>query len=267
MYRSENTDPVVRYYDETLGISGEGEEDWYLGMVRETGGPILDLGCGTGRLALLFARSGFEVTGIDQSSGMLHLFRQKLNQEDASVRQRVRLINESMIEFNAQRKFAIVVCCDAFFHNLTVEDEIACLSRVREHLKRSGLLVFNLPNPSCDFIAKCKASQGTKFEERGRYKLMDGSGSILIEQAQQCDEFEQRVNTTLRFTKYQPDGSKVTEERSSWASRYIYRYEAIHLLHRMGFSVQSLVGDYKGGEVSKDSQLIFTAEKVYKGEA
>jgi 2-polyprenyl-3-methyl-5-hydroxy-6-metoxy-1,4-benzoquinol methylase len=58
------TDLVVKYYDLAFGTLGHAEVDWYLGKARASGGPVLDLACGTGRLALLLAKEGFEV-GLD----------------------------------------------------------------------------------------------------------------------------------------------------------------------------------------------------------
>jgi ubiquinone/menaquinone biosynthesis C-methylase UbiE len=77
MYGSEETDLIVKYYDESFGISGEEEVEWYLARARAFGGPVLDLACGTGRLALRLAQAGFEVSGIDDSAGMLNIFNEK----------------------------------------------------------------------------------------------------------------------------------------------------------------------------------------------
>ena len=176
MYGSEKTDLIVKYYDQSFGISGEDELAWYLGKTRASGGPVLDMACGTGRLALLLARAGFEVTGIDQSAGMLNQFREKLQGETAGVKRRIRIENQKMSEFKLDKKFNTIVCCDAFIHNLTVEDEINCLERVAQHLTPNGRFVFNLRNPTCEFILKSASSKGDKFEERGRYQLADGAG-------------------------------------------------------------------------------------------
>ena len=124
MYGSEKTDPVVKYYDLAFGNSGENELAWYMRKAKESGGPILDLACGTGRLALMLAREGFEVTGIDQSTGMLNLFRKKLREESTEVRERVYIENQKMTAFNLDRKFNTIICCDAFFHNPTVKAEM-----------------------------------------------------------------------------------------------------------------------------------------------
>lgn len=78
MYGPDDTDPVVKHYDETVGISGESELNWYLEKVKLFGGPVLDLACGTGRIALLLSERGYDVVGIDDSEGMLSIFRKKL---------------------------------------------------------------------------------------------------------------------------------------------------------------------------------------------
>jgi 2-polyprenyl-3-methyl-5-hydroxy-6-metoxy-1,4-benzoquinol methylase len=257
MYGSHASDPVVKYYDLTLGVSGKHETAWYLDNIHTSGGPVLDLGCGTGRLSLLVAREGFHVTGLDQSPGMLHLFNDKLNQESKEIRKRIQVSRQKMSDFSLDRKFNTIICVDAFFHNTSVDEEIHCLKCVRKHLKPHGRFLFNLPNPNCEFIQKWKDPENQKFEERGRYTLDDESGTILVEQASLCDEFEQTVKTRLRFTRFDAQGNKIDQEESSWVIRYIFKHEAVHLLYRMGFVVKSLVGDYQNGPVKNGSQLIF----------
>jgi SAM-dependent methyltransferase len=260
MYGSEETDLVVKFYDLAFGISGEAEVAWYLDKARASVGPVLDLACGTGRLALLLAREGFEVTGIDQSAGMLNLFREKLGREPEAVRRRVRIETQTMSDFCLGRKFNTVICCDAFFHNLTLEAQMGCLRCVARHLAPEGRFVFNLPNPTCEYILKSAASGGLEFEERGRYSLEDGSGTLLVEQAQAGHFLEQTITTTLRLTRYDTQGREVEVGESTWTSRYLFRYEAVHLLHRSGLVVEALVGDYQNGPVTEKGQLIFEAK-------
>ena len=259
MYGSEETDLVVKYYDLAFGISGESEVSWYMDKVKTFGGPVLDLACGTGRLALLIAKAGYEVTAIDFSEGMLKILKENLQKCSSRVRDRIHLRHESMTAFNLDCNYNTIICCDAFFHNLTVEDEMLCLQRVAAHLTSKGIFVFNLPNPSCDYILKASENNGRFFEERGRYDLGDNGGFLVVEQAQIGNQELQRITTKLRFKRYDQNGIVVEQGESSWASRYLFRYEAIHLLHRCGFEIRNLVGDYKGGPVKKGSQLVFEA--------
>lgn len=262
MYGSETTDLVVKYYDLAFGISGEAEVAWYLDVARTSGGPVLDLACGTGRLALLLAQEGFEVTGIDRSAGMLNLFREKLEAQPREIQSRVRIDNQPMSDFTLDRRYATIICCDAFYHNLTVRDEMDCLSCVADHLAPGGRFAFNLPNTSCEFVLKCVESAGKEYRERGRYTLGDGSGALLVEQAQAGNTSDQTITTTLRITRCDAEGQAVEVGESTWTTRYLFRYEAEHLLYRCGFEVEALLGDYRGGPVTGHSQLIFQAKRA-----
>lgn len=257
IYGSEETDLLVKYYDLVFGISGEAEVAWYLDKARAFGGPVLDLACGTGRLALILAREGLQVTAVDQSAGMLRLFQRKLAVEPAEVWQRVRIRKQRMSDFTLPGKFNTILCCDAFFHNLTVQEEMDCLSRVAAHLAPGGRFVFNLPNPMCSYILDSIEAGGRDLEERGRYSLDDGT--LLVEQAQAGNALDQTITTTLRITRYDTQGRPVERGRSSWTTRYLFPYEAIHLLYRCGFEVETLEGSYKGDPVREGGQLVFQA--------
>ncbi len=162
-----------------------------------------------------------------------------------------------MASFSLPERFNTILCCDAFFHNLTVAEEMACLRRVARHLRPTGRFVFNLPQPTARFILDAAQSAGKTFRERLRVPLAEDGHSLLVEEAQAGDELAQTITTTLRLTRFDAAGETVEQGESTWTSRYLYRQEALHLLHRCGFTVESLVGDYGGGPVTNQGQLIF----------
>lgn len=265
MYGSDDTDPVVKYYDETVGISGESELNWYLEKVKLFGGPVLDLACGTGRIALLLSERGYEMVGIDDSEGMLNIFRKKLLEKPEDVQKRIIIQREKMSDFHVNRKFGTIICIDAFFHNLTVKEEMDCLLCVAAHLKPEGRFLFNIPNPNLEFLLKGADPKGTAYTERKSYPLKD-STIIRIEESHTVDLMEQTVATNLRYTRIDKTGADVGTEESQWKIRYLFQYEAIHLLCRCGFEVESVVGDYCNGPVTTTSHLIFQARLAHSRE-
>lgn len=258
MYGPEDSDPVVKYYDETVGISGESELNWYLGKVETYGGPVLDLGCGTGRMTLLFSERGYDVVGIDNSEGMLNIFRRKLQKEPADVQKRITVQEGKMSDFRINQKFGTIVCVDAFFHNLTVKEEMDCLSCVAAHLKPEGRFLFNVPNPNPEFLLKGAGPGGSEYTERKCYALEDGH-TFRVEESHTVDLMDQTAVTKLRYTRIDETGANVRIEESQWKIRYLFQYEVVHLLCRCGLEVESIVGDYCNGPVTTASQLIFQA--------
>ena len=259
MFGSEQTDLVVKYYDDAFGISADAEINWYLNKAITYGGPVLDLACGTGRLALRLAQNGFDVTAMDQSEGMLSQFKTKLLIQPAEIKERIHIIKQKMADFRLESKYGTILCCDAFFHNLTVQEQLDCLTLIRQQLAPEGRFVFNLPNPNIDFILSCRESNGEKYSERGRYPIKDSGDTLLVEQANSIDVSQQTVYTHLRLTRFDPQGHELEKGESTWTARYLYPIEAVHLLYRSGFEVEALVGDYQNGPVAENSQLIFQA--------
>jgi len=265
MYGSETSDLAVKYYDQSFGISGESEINWYLNRARKFGGPVLDLACGTGRIAILLAKEGFDVTAIDRSEGMLNMFRRKLEDQPDEIRRRITVEPSPMASFQLDREFKTIICVDAFFHNLTVREEMDCLRCVREHLAPEGRFLFNLTNPTCGFLLASVESQGKNFGERGRYELDDGT-TLVVEHAAAGDLRAQTTTTTLRLTRYDGEGNQIEKGESSWTSRYLFRYEAEHLLCRCGFEIEEMVGDYHDGPVTEKGQLVFQVRVALPGD-
>ena len=261
MYGDNEVDPIVKYYEQVFAAAASDDIKWYVDSALADGGPVLDLACGTGRIALALARAGLEVTAVDQSEGMLDVFRQKLALEEESVQHLVRIEEAAMERIELHRQFATIVCCDAFFHNLSVDAQISCLQQARRHLMSHGYLLFNIPNPSIAFLSFACSTEGQQFHhyKRGEYKLADSDDVLLVQQAHNANLTDQTVTTHLRFTRLSPQRETISTEESSWMTRFTFKYEAIHLLHRCGFEVEALLGSYDGRPVTEDSQLIFVA--------
>jgi SAM-dependent methyltransferase len=69
---------------------------FYESVARKVGGPVLELACGTGRIALPLAKAGLHVTGVDRSEAMLTIARRKLAALSASVQERLALISPDL---------------------------------------------------------------------------------------------------------------------------------------------------------------------------
>lgn len=138
------TDEILAWeYDQRNQNLAPGEIDWYLKYASQTGGPLLELACGSGRLLLPLARAGYEIDGVDNAAAMLARLQAKVAMLKPTVRQRVRTFCADMVDFEPHRQYALVLIGYNSLSYLMTQERIAlCLRRVHQWLKEDGLLLF-----------------------------------------------------------------------------------------------------------------------------
>ena len=135
-----------------------GDVDFYRRLARETGGPILDVGCGTGRVATALVADGHEVVGIDLSAPMLRLAEQRRAALPADVAARLSLHQADMTTLDLGREFALVVTPSRVFQfALTTDAQRQALAALRSHLRPDGRLVLDLFDPLLDHVVPSDA--------------------------------------------------------------------------------------------------------------
>ncbi|MDW8245373.1 MAG: class I SAM-dependent methyltransferase [Sandaracinaceae bacterium] len=130
--------------------------EFYRSMAKEKGGPVLELGIGTGRIAIPLARDGHLVVGIEKEPAMLERLRLKLRRETREVRLRVRWIAGDFRwmrfpkdgENETPRRFPLVIApFNVFMHLYTIDDVESTLCAIRECLEPKGILAFDVRMP------------------------------------------------------------------------------------------------------------------------
>ena len=249
-------------YDYVVPYANRPDVAFYVDQARISGGSVLELGCGTGRVLVPTARAGLAITGIDASPHMLAICRRRLAAEPSEIQSRVTLIEADMRSFDLAGRFALAtIPFRPFQHLLTVEDQLACLAAVRRHLSDNGRLVFDLFNPSLDLLANHPLGVETGHEPE--FVTPDGRRVTRCYRTVAQDRFQQTGSHELIYDVTHCDGSK---ERlvHPFTLRYIFRFEAEHLLARAGFAVEHLFSDYArspyGAQYPGD--LIFVAKAM-----
>lgn len=232
-------------YDQT-SLGTPGDVDFYRALAVECGGPVVELGVGTGRIAIPIAEAGVEVIGIDLEPAMLAVARVKA--AEVGVAERVRLVEGDMRSFTLDEPAPLVtIPYRAFMHNLTTEDQLATLAACRRALRPGGRLALNMFNPDIRKIAAWL--QGLGRSERGKL------GRNEVRRAYQPTA--QVVRSTLRVRD--ANGRRRT---TSITGRYVYRYEMEHLLVRSGFEIEALYGDFDGGAFRETSpEMVWIARR------
>jgi len=258
----DDRDFVAEFYDHVGPYRDRQDVPFYVGMARESGGPVLEIGCGTGRVLIHTARAGVEVVGLDSSENMLALCREKLSREREEVRSRVELSRGDMRRFDFGRTFGLITTpFRPFQHLITVEDQLSCLACVGRHLADGGVFVLDLFNPDLSRLVDEKYMDEQDVEEP--FTMPDGRRVTRRHRWAARDPFNQVQDVELIYYVTHPDGR---EERlvHAFPFRYLFRFEVEHLLARSGFQVEEVYADFdKSPYGSKyPGELIFVARKA-----
>jgi SAM-dependent methyltransferase len=227
------------HYD-LLWADKQEDVPFYLDMAKETGGPVCELACGTGRALLPLARAGFDVTGIDMSQAMLDKLQAKLDKEPRDVQARVALKCADMRDYRFSQKFNLVYCAfNSFQHLLTTEDQLACLASVREYLSDEGKLVLNVFAPFHDWLANANLHHVTQQVERDP----ETGREMLVTNITDRHPETQTMEACQYVDRVQPDGT-VKRYPASFTLSWIHNREMHLLLRCAGFEVVNVYGGY-----------------------
>ncbi len=261
------TEPYDEYaataelYDQVTPYASRPDVPFFVEAARESGGPVLELGCGTGRVLIPTARAGINITGLDLSPHMLAVCRAKVQAEPEPVRSKILLVEEDMRAFELPERFRLVTMpFRPFQHLITVEDQLACLDCIRRHLADDGRVIVDVFNPRLEALVA--DNLGLEMTPEPEFTMPDGRKVIRKHKIVSRDWVNQVQQTELIYYISHPDGR---QERlvQAFPMRYFYRFEMEHLLARAGFEVEHLYSDYDKSPygATYPGELIFVARQ------
>ncbi|HEX2187528.1 MAG TPA: class I SAM-dependent methyltransferase [Longimicrobiaceae bacterium] len=266
--------PSVRYYDSdypapwdeeyaenfdaTTELQGLAHDvPRYVGLAARTGGPVLELCCGTGRVGIPLARAGHAVTGVDLSEAMLDRLRDRLARETEEVRGRVSLARQDVARLDLpQKAFRLAILpFNSLLCITRMEDQLSTLRAAARHLTPGGLLVVDAVNPLVlplqgdpvprPFLNRRNVHTGD------RYTRFAALGPVDEGQRQELYGWYDEVG---------PGGVvRRTEYRMHW--RPVFRQELELMLGIAGFSVVSVEGGHRNEPFTSRSPKLFVTAR------
>jgi SAM-dependent methyltransferase len=252
---------IPEFYDYVVPYAARPDIGFYVEAARQHGGPVLELGCGTGRILIPTARAGIDINGLDASEGMLRVCRARLDSEPAKVRRRTDLHHGDIRDFNLGRRFQLITLpFRPFQYLLTVEEQLACLSAIWRHLEPDGQLVFDLFNPSVHHLAK--PVDPTETDDEPPFTHPDGRTVTRRSRILERDLANQTFTGELVYDVTHP-GGRTERLVHHYRFRYLFRFEAEHLLARAGFSVDQVYSGFDRAPYGSQypGELIFVAQR------
>jgi SAM-dependent methyltransferase len=242
-------------------IEGGPEIPYFRDIIDSSGAPILDAGCGAGRLLLPYLRDGLDIDGCDPSPDMLAICREKA--EDLSPV----LYEQPMHALDLARRYRTIVVCGAFGLGTELSQDQEALRRIHDHLLPGGTLAIDFETPWTD------ADSWTAWTPAKRRELplpWGSSETILADGAalktstvmEAVDPFDRLVTRRVRFELWR-DGQMEREEVHTLRERWHFPTELRLMLETAGFVDIELEGGYEHRPpTADDAFVVFTAERA-----
>lgn len=226
-------DPLAEFY--ALQYARYTDDlEFYARLARDYGGPVLELGAGTGRVTRAVARLGVEVVALEPSGAMRELGRQ--HTEGLPVE----WLEGDMRALDLGRRFPLIIApFNAFMHLYTLEEQDQALRGIADHLGPGGRLAFDLYNP-----AHIGPPEVLRWE--GSY---EGGLEVFIRQ-----EHLPAIQALLTHYYLDRTDAKGVVRRQTFTltQRYFTRYELERWLRSYGFDYR-LKGGFHGKKLDADS--------------
>lgn len=214
----------AKYYDGAY-VKDLSDANFYLDLAKETGGPVLEVGCGTGRVLLPTARAGIEIHGLDNSQPMLDLLREKSARESAEVQKRITLHSGDMRDFHLGRTFALVtIPFRPMQHMFTLADQVSALKSAAAHVAKGGILAFDVFFPKFERLALRMG------EEQLETEWSPTSDTVIRRYYRKdaLDKINQSLSLTFTFQTYRDE--RLIREESEAIKMSYYTYPHLRAL-------------------------------------
>lgn len=229
-------DTTVRYYDAEIS-SRTDDLVLYSELAHEYGGPVFDVGCGTGRVLVHLAQEGVRVHGVDTSRAMLDRLQIKLD-AFPHLAEYVTYEQADILTYSDDTRYSLVLLTyNALMHFHEQADQITVLERLRALVADDGLLVIDLPNAGETF-----ATRDTDAILFDRSFIEPDTGNLVMLSAHSyLDRTTQLMRVEWIYDEITEDGT-LKRLVAPHVLRYFFMPELQLLLERTGFTVDSVYG-------------------------
>ena len=221
----------AKYYDDAYAVKPDLVDlPFYVDLAKQIGGPILEMGCGTGRVLLPIARMGIEIHGLDNAPTMLGILRERIQNEPEQVRSKIALHQGDMRQFRGQKKYALVtIPFRPMQHMYTLEDQVAALKTGAFHLDDNGILALDVFFPKFQLMDVGIGEEMLELEWPAR----SHPGRIVRRYFKKdaVDKIHQVFSVTFIFRTYHNE-TLVSEETERIKLSY-YAYPQLKALFRL----------------------------------
>lgn len=243
-------DRFAHYYDSDYRDYDD-DIDMILSLARECNGPVLEMGCGTGRIMQHLVEAGHRVVGVDISPDLIAIAQEKLSKIPASEPYVLALGDFTDIELH-EHEFTFAFCTsNTLMHVDKPEGQLKAIQNAYDHLAPGGLLLIDLFNPDVNRMLAVNAL----MELADEWEDEEQNSHVMKWSVRTFDFGEQLQDTLFIYEEVDANGA-VHKTVCPFVLRFLWRNEAELMLRHTGFTVEGVWGDFDGSPYDSNSERL-----------
>jgi SAM-dependent methyltransferase len=231
----------------------DADRAFYIEQAKAAAGPVLEVGCGTGRILIPSLEAGADIDGLDLRAEMIAACQAKAD----ALGKKPTLFAADMRDFTMPRKYALITMpFRVFQHALTTEDQLKTLRIIREHLEPGGALVFNVFFPNYERLAGPDGEQVLECE----FEHPETGLPVMYYSTAWRDRVNQTMRIVAEIQESDPRGYVGEAHKYEFSMRWTFRAEMELLLYTAGYARFEVIGGFEGQPLDNDkAEMIWTA--------
>lgn len=247
-----NSDNQPAWYYDAYMADYQEDLPYWLALAERFPGPVLELGCGTGRVARALLQAGHSYTGLDSDPAMLALCRARLK----GLSEAGSFAEADMTGFRLAQQYSLIISPCNTYSTLDAGQRAATLQAIHTHLMPGGCFAACVPNPHA--LADTPAVSETDFEDSFTHPMSGNPVQISTAYARQGEW----LALSWHFDHLLPDGGV---ERTTITTRHAMTTRQVYLaeLASAGLIVHRQAGDFDNAAFTRNSPaLLWEALKL-----
>ena len=244
----------AQFYDLVHGRGGE-DIDFWCDLASQSDGPVLEVGTGTGRIAVPLA-SQAAVTGIDPSNAMLAIASGEATKAGVAIDLRLGLVTEVRLE---RKHYGLVALpADVFLYCADASEQVATLRALKDSMTSEARLALDLAGPALWLDPDANGRSLSVF-----HGFREDGSSLEVSHVHNDDLAKQTRRLVVTYALTNTEGV-VSRNQSTHLLRYVYPSELVLLFERAGLTLEATYGDYLFGPLTNDSdRMIVVARRSH----
>jgi SAM-dependent methyltransferase len=239
----------------------DGEVDFYRELIQYSplqSHGVLEVACGTGRVAMRLAKDGMDVTGFDLSPELLDIAHVK-----SLGLSNVHWVLGDMRTFEIGKKFGFVISPGHSFQFMTTpDDQVKCLAQIKRHLIPNGILVLHVDHQDFGWIASLLKNEKPVYRKSDIIAHPTTKQTFRRSWAWTFEPVTQTATVQVNWEEIDENGNVIQLRQMDPKQLHcIFPFEMEHLLRRVGFSIEAVYGDFfKNKLTSQSEQMIWVVK-------